>query len=49
MSETLETIKQLVSEGNIRILEHGHDETAKDATVRILIIGITHLMIEKDE
>jgi hypothetical protein len=42
MSETLQTIKQLVSDGNIRISEHGYDEAAEGAIFIKDIISSVH-------
>ena len=49
MSETLETIKQLVARGDVRISEHGFDELSEDRiSVRDVLSGVTTATLVED-
>lgn len=49
MSETLETIKQLVARGDVRISEHGFDEMSEDRiSIRDVLSGITAATLVED-
>jgi len=49
LSKTLNTIRKLVQEGNIRISEHGYDElAADDIYVREIINGVVDAVVIED-
>ncbi len=49
MSSTFERIRRLVSEGVVRVSEHGYDELSADAIfVRDAIVGITDAVVVED-
>ena len=49
MSPTLESIRRLVAEGEIRISEHGYDELSEDSIrVREIIDGVGHTIEIED-
>lgn len=49
MSETLEAIKALVREGDVRISEHGYDELADDEIpVEDVLAGVDEAIVVED-
>jgi hypothetical protein len=49
MSDTLETVRQLVASGNVRISEHGYDELSDDdIAIRDLLNGIEVAVLIED-
>lgn len=49
MSGTLDAIRKLVAEGDVRISEHGYDEIAEDRIpVRDIIAGVNGAVIVED-
>lgn len=48
MSRTLDSIRHLISEGNVRISEHGYDELAADGLLaRELVEGPCVLLLQR--
>lgn len=49
MSETLEQIRQLVSEGRVRISDHGYDELAADGMLASEVVsGVANAQVVED-
>ena len=49
MSDTLKSIKQLVTSGDVRISDHGYDELANDGlTAREIIGGVANGILIED-
>ena len=49
MSSTLDTVRELVASGNVRISEHGYDELSDDGiSVRDLLNGVTGASVVED-
>ena len=49
MSETLETVKKLVTAGEVRISEHGYDEIAADGIyARDILTGVDKATLVED-
>ena len=49
MSETLEQIRQLISEGNVRISDHGYDELAADGMLATEVVsGVASAQVVED-